>query len=228
MTKADSLKRMLRAMLDDGRYANGSRLPPERELAETLKVGRTLLRRILDQLEAEGRIWRHVGQGTFVGSRPATTSTDLAIISALTSPAEVMEVRLVLEPRIARLAALRANAEDITHLRHCLDKSASAPNYANYGRWDATLHRAVASAARNVLLLALFDAVNSVRQQASWASLWQNAMTPARQAAYAREHSAFVDAIERRDATAAENSMREHLSTVARYLAVEAGTQSSQ
>jgi DNA-binding FadR family transcriptional regulator len=222
--KAEKLRQSLKAMLDSGRFPNGSRLPPERELAVELQVSRSLLRRVLDFLEAEGRIWRHVGQGTFVGSRPANTSTDLALISSLTSPAEVMEVRLVLEPRMARLASLRANAEDIEHLRYCLERTETAPNYANYGRWDATLHRAIAAAARNVLMLALFDAVNSVRQQPGWTSLWQSALTPERQATYAKEHNDVVEAIARRDGLAAETAMRDHLNTVSHFLSLETGS----
>lgn len=224
MGKAEKLRQSIRSMLDSGRFPNGSRLPPERELALEFDVSRSLLRRVLDLLEAEGRIWRHVGQGTFVGSRPANTSTDLALISSLTSPAEVMEVRLVLEPRMARLAALRANAEDIEHLRYCLERTETSPNYANYGRWDATLHRAIAAAARNVLMLALFDAVNSVRQQPGWASLWQSALTPERQTTYKNEHHAIVDAIARRDGSGAEAAMRKHLDTVAHFLSLETGS----
>jgi len=55
-----------------------SRLPPERELAETLGVTRAGLRKALAVLESENQIWRHVGKGTFIGSRPIETMADVA------------------------------------------------------------------------------------------------------------------------------------------------------
>ena len=59
----------LRALLDDSSFDAGQRLPPERELAARIGIGRRALRRALEVLEAEGRIWRHQGKGTFLGSR---------------------------------------------------------------------------------------------------------------------------------------------------------------
>ena len=67
----------LRALLDDSSFEAGQRLPPERELAARIGIGRRALRRALEVLEAEGRIWRHQGKGTFLGSRPAHAATDL-------------------------------------------------------------------------------------------------------------------------------------------------------
>lgn len=219
--KADIVEARLRRLLDSGRYPLGSRLPAERALAQELGVSRALLRTTLERLEAEGRLWRHVGQGTFVGGRPIRGRAELALVGGLTSPAEVMEVRLVIEPHAARLAAIRATGDDILHLRHCFDKSVGAPNYANYARWDATLHRAIAEAARNALLLSLFDAVSTVRQQPAWSRLWQRALTEERKAIYRRQHKSIVDAVAARDAATATEAMRAHLLTVERFLLAE-------
>ena len=223
MRKSGMVETRLRRLLDSGRYPLGTRLPPERALAGELGISRTLLRNTLDRLEAEGRLWRHVGQGTFVGGRPVRGSAELAVIGGLTSPAEVMEVRVMIEPRAARLAAIRATGDDIAHLRHCFDKSIAAPNYANYARWDATLHRAIAEAARNALLLSLFDAVNAVRQQPSWSRLWQCALSEERKTTYRRQHKAIIDSVAVHDAAGAEEAMRMHVQTVGRFLLSEAG-----
>jgi len=69
-------------LLISGRYPAQSRLPPERELAVLLGVSRSGLREGLEILEAEGRIWRHVGKGTFVGPRPIQAATGLDLVSA--------------------------------------------------------------------------------------------------------------------------------------------------
>lgn len=58
-----------------------SRLPPERELAQALGISRADLRKALAVLEAENLIWRHVGKGTFIGSRPIDTHADVAACS---------------------------------------------------------------------------------------------------------------------------------------------------
>jgi len=73
---AENALRQMRSMIDDGRFGDQSRLPPERELAAELRVGRSTLRKALEILEAEGQIWRHVGQGLLSAgtrrrSRPA-------------------------------------------------------------------------------------------------------------------------------------------------------------
>ena len=86
------------------------RLPPERQLSEALGISRTELRKALGVLEAEGQIWRHVGKGTFFGARPIDNFSDVSALARRTNPAEMMRARLVIEPEIARAAALTATA----------------------------------------------------------------------------------------------------------------------
>ena len=74
----------LRAMLAQQEFLPGSRLPAERSLCKTLGVSRSALRKALATLEAEGQIWRHIGQGTFVGSRAAADSAEIGLIAGKT------------------------------------------------------------------------------------------------------------------------------------------------
>jgi DNA-binding FadR family transcriptional regulator len=210
MPRADDVVWSLRKMLDNGNYPIGARLPAERDLCVELNVSRTVLRTALARLEAEGRLWRSVGQGTFAGSRPVKTGSAIVLASAVTSPAEIMEVRLVIEPQGAFHAAVRATEDDIAHLRHCLLKLENSPYDANYARWDSTFHRGIFEAAHNSLFLMLFDAVNDVRNQASWSNVWAR-MLPPNHAEFSRQHQRIVDAISSRDPAAAQESMRAHL-----------------
>ena len=89
------------------------RLPPERELCESLGVSRGDLRKALDVLERDGHIWRHVGKGTFVGSGPVEEAIGISEIAGSSNPADVMRARLIIEPEIAREAALHATIADI-------------------------------------------------------------------------------------------------------------------
>src|SRR3546814_12846119 len=89
----------------------------ERELAEALGVGRRAVRRALEVLEAEGRIWRRQGAGTFIGTCPQHPEHQLKKLPAVSNMLEVMEVRLRLEPAPAQLAALPATRDDLACMR---------------------------------------------------------------------------------------------------------------
>lgn len=213
----EAVEKALGDMLSN--LAQGTRLPPERTLALELGVSRGTLRKALERLEARGRIWRHVGQGTFLGPRPANREARLSVVSEATSPHELMEMRLILEPQIARLASMRATEQEIGHMRHCVRKTGTVTESQAYELWDATLHRAVAQAAHNTLLLAVFDAVNEVRSMTEWGRLRDIVVSSrAVQRAWWRQHEQFVDAIAARDADAAEATARNHVEMVLRQM----------
>lgn len=204
----------LRGSLTSGRFPDQGRLPAERALAEEFGVSRSTLRAALGILEAEGKIWRHVGRGTFVGERPSVDAPALSALVNRTHPEEVMEVRLVLEPRIAALAARRATAADIAVMDRCIRKAETATDVATFELWDGAFHRAIASAAHNTLLLALFDAVNAIRQEAIWGRLKEASLTGQRQRLYNAQHAACVAAIRDRSASDADRHMVAHLEAV--------------
>ena len=225
MTRATDALQILNKLLAGDRYPVNSRLPAERQLSAELGVSRRALRESLAMLEAEGRVWRHVGKGTFVGSRPLRQAKFPGLVSQHTSPAEIMEVRLLIEPRIAGLAAIRAKADDIAHMLRCLDKldrylhrEDSADQGQIYDKWDGTLHQAVAEATQNSLLIGLYEGINSVRSLNVWGRLQTAALTKKRWLLYGKQHHAFVDAIACRDPAAAERHMRQHLETVHKNL----------
>lgn len=208
----------LRRELDGGTLAPGGRLPAERDLAHAFGVSRGTLRKALLALEREGRIWRRVGQGTFTGTAHLGVPDDLTALIRETSPTEVLEVRAVLEPRIAALAALRATPSDLREMEACVAHSEHASEVGAFEQWDSRLHRLIASSARNAMLLGLFDAVNAARQGELWGRLKAASLTPERRRVYSREHARLVAAIRDRDTERAERLMGEHLATVRRHL----------
>lgn len=214
MTRAERAVERLRELLRSGEHPINGRLPPERELASELGLSRSALREGLALLEAEGLVWRHVGRGTFVGRRPLFEGGGLSLVSDVTSPTEVLEARLELEPSMARLAALRATTAHLNQMEHCLEKSRSVPDLGAWELWDSRLHRTIAEAAHNALLLAVFDAVNAVRTQTVWGRLEQLALSKEGQQTYWSHHRAVVTAIAERDATTAERLMYEHIACV--------------
>lgn len=216
MTNKDDLLKRLNDLLESGQFPNQSRLPPERELARNLGTTRTNLRPALAVLEAEGKIWRHVGQGTFVGRRAPAGAPALNLLMQATNPTEIMEARLIIEPRVAGLAALRATAGDLTHLQRCLEKGiAAVTDIKTYELWDASLHEAIAESSHSALLGALLKALSALRESdALWGRLKQASLTRERQYVYNDQHRRCVETIANRDAAAAESAMREHLATV--------------
>lgn len=213
---SDFALRRLRSLLDELANSPSTQLPPERLLAQQVGIGRRALRRALEVLEAEGRIWRQQGKGTFLGPRPSHTEMNLEALSDGTNPLETMEARMEIEPALARLAALRASNGDIERLKHLADKTASSADGDLDSRelWDGAFHRAIAEVAGNSLLFAFFEVTNRIRQDATWRRLREQARSRPGQRSYVTQHHRIVDAIAARDGATAELAMREHLETV--------------
>ncbi|GAW35072.1 HTH-type transcriptional regulator LutR [Roseovarius sp. A-2] len=195
--------------------APGERLPSERSLCEDLKISRGTLRVFLERLEARKKVWRHVGRGTFAGSRPLETNPGLSVVADTTSPHELLEMRLIFEPKVAQLAALRASRQQISQMWYCAKKTGIVTDSKAYELWDATLHRTIAEAAHNKLLLDVFDAINDVRNNTDWGRLRDMVVsTPARQRQWWMQHEDLVDAIAARNESRAEEAMRKHIESV--------------
>lgn len=214
MDQGEGALTQLRAYMAQRDLPTNSRLPPERELCDILGVSRGELRKALAVMESNGELWRHVGKGTFIGARPTKEYSDVAAIAALTNPREVMQARLLIEPQIAREAALNATAGDITELKQCILASRQAQTWRQYENSDNRLHRAVAEAAHNTVLLALFDTLNAVRRAVVWGRLRDKIDRPPSDHHSFKEHELLVRAIEERDMDGAGQAMLRHLSHV--------------
>ena len=219
MTVPSSADQALRQLVADGinqgRLGPGARLPTERELVEQLGLPRSAIRRALDGLEQDGLIVRHVGRGTFLAP---TLHPAAATAPADTSPAEIMQVRLLLEPQIAPLAARFANQTDLERIAHCLNRGGATPDYDGFENWDSAFHRAIAQAAHNGLLLTLFDTMNAARHLPIWGGIKRRTATRERLSRYHADHTLILKALRERDPDAAQYHMREHLINVTNNL----------
>ncbi len=213
MLKADAVLIQLRAWLA-ARGEGETRLPPERQLCEELGIKRGELRKALALLESDGVIWRHVGKGTFLGARPLNDSINLDEIQRQTNPAEVMRTRLILEPALARDAALHASTDSIDEMQHCIDQMRSAQTWRQYEAQDNALHRQIARASGNMLALALFDALNAVRRGVAWSRDRKDIDRPPPDHHSFSDHDLIIGAIRARDVRGAEKAMLDHLRAV--------------
>jgi DNA-binding FadR family transcriptional regulator len=214
----DSPLGRLRAYLAGFNLGTGTRLPPERELCNEIGVTRAQLRGALAKLETDGVVWRHVGKGTFVGLRPLDNRADVSAMTRRTNPIEIMNARLLLEPEVAGVAALNATIGDLIEMRTCLQHSRNAQSKREYDAWDSRLHRAIATATHNSLLLSLMDTLAAVRSTVTWGRLAALPGPPAPDHHSHAEHDAIVAAIEERDVAGAREAMRAHLKAVERNL----------
>jgi len=214
MAGTDPTLRQLRRILESDRQPLHSRLPAERVLARELGVSRSTLRKALGVLEAEGKLRRHVGQGTFVGSPPPKGKGALKLSHRPNSPREILQARLILEPQIVGLAALAATEADIEHMRYFVEKSELAPDFESYEVWDTSLHNAFAEASHNAVLAMFMNLVSELRKHAEWSAASRAALTSRNQSAYSAHHRDIVAAIAERNSSKAAEKMRSHLSAV--------------
>lgn len=197
-----------------GAWGPGHRLPTDRQLAARFSVARNTVRRTLEQLEQENLIVRHVGRGSFVAGetrRPVDGHGD-------SSPSDVMELRLLIEPQMAELIVLRATARDVETLEECIAKSEAARSHHEYEKWDETLHRTLAQCTKNNGLVALMESINAQRNQAAWINLKKRTLTRGVREVYQRQHRAIVDAVKNRDRKLTQQTITEHLLEVRRNL----------
>ncbi|WP_375461195.1 FadR/GntR family transcriptional regulator [uncultured Enterovirga sp.] len=196
------------------------RLPAERSLATLLQLSRAELRKALAAIEEQGRLIRHVGRGTFLrtsdaapvrAAEPGPPASGDPGLAELTSPRDLLQARLAIEPELARLAAVHATGMDIRLLRDRDAQVRSARSWELYDRADAGYHRAVAGASGNSLLRAVYDVVAGVRATLDWGRLRDRGPPPSPDHPSFAEHAAITDAIAARDRHAAADALRHHL-----------------
>lgn len=185
-------------------------LPSERDLVDQLNVPRSRLRRVLAELRAEGELPpAQVGRKT---TRRDTSDIDELVRVA--NPNDVIELRMMLEPQFARLAAIRASTIEIKRIL----KASSTSKGDDYGVADLTFHREIARSSRNPLAQELYDLLRRVGTD-SRVRLAQTAPPcPKRQASRDEEHRKIAQAIADRDPDSAESLMRNHLISVRKVI----------
>jgi DNA-binding FadR family transcriptional regulator len=205
----------LRREIEEGRFPLYSRLPAERDLVREFGVSRTTLRKALEILEAEGRIWRHVGQGTFVGTMaPPRSASALLGLDRAATPKEMIEASLIIEPAIASHAALAATEHDIAQMENCLAKRAEAASGEMKQVWDTRFHQLVAEATRNPILVALHQTLHELRAQPEWRAFRHTDSSPAWQAESARYHEELLLGIRNRDPQRAYDAERRLITAI--------------
>lgn len=199
--------------LSSGNIEPGGRLPSERKLAETMRVGRSAIRETLAALEVLGVIDTRPGSGTYLRGH----STDLlpTVINwglALGQPRTLalVEARSELELITVRLAAERATPEDIARLKVHIEKMTEQQgDLSAFIEADVAFHLEVADTARNLVLA---DILHSVR---SLLRVWVERAVKAEGSTSGTlaEHLAIFRAIQQSDPESAVLAMKAHMNS---------------
>lgn len=206
----------LRRAIFDGVYRYGERLPAERQLAGALSSSRTTVREALRMLEQGALVTRRVGSGTYVSFRPEAAENEVAEI---TNPLELIDVRLAIEPHMARLATINATAKDMAAVAEVMARLEASGGDANYfTKWDREFHQVLADATHNALMASIYRHVNHVRGHAQWSAMKDKVLTTERIDSYNLQHRALFQALRIRDGEAAVRVISDHLDEARRHL----------
>jgi GntR family transcriptional regulator, transcriptional repressor for pyruvate dehydrogenase complex len=180
------------------------KLGSERAMAEALKVKRHQLRRALQALRANGEI------GPAESKRKSLVGHNGENLVRATNPMEVIEMRIAIEPFLARLAAMRAAPSEITAIEEASTTAADTDS----GAADLIFHKLIAAGSGNKLAASLYGLLRLVARDSRLRLSTSRPLYPGRTQQRDAEHRAIARAIIARDPDAAERAMRLHLAAV--------------
>jgi GntR family transcriptional repressor for pyruvate dehydrogenase complex len=216
---SEAIVRRIKKQISEGRLLAGHKLPAEREMARQFKTSRVSVREAYRSLEELGvlRIRRGADGGAFVANldhEPVLRSLALLLGLGKTSHEELTEARMLIEPPIARLAALRARKEDIVRLERALmqEQKEAAKRTAPFRPTGSQFHRSVADCARNLPLIVLTNALADLTADA--ASALDVSTRAKHRLKNCQYHQLIFEAIRRRDGDAAYTLMARHVGDI--------------
>ncbi|TNJ41748.1 FCD domain-containing protein [Phaeobacter sp. B1627] len=203
----------LRDVIRDQGFTVGDRLPPERQLSETLSVSRSLVREALIMLEIDGLVEVRKGSGIYLATPSATKAPperdDIG-------PFELLQARQLLESSIAAFAAEMVTKNDITRMREALEiERADIEAGSNDHSGDELFHRLIAEATQNSVLVDMVDELWRKRDQSPmWAKLHTRIFDADYRLNWLDDHQQILTALRNKDRDGAGAAMWQHLAHV--------------
>lgn len=209
----------IKEMILAGELKPGDRLPPEKELSEHLGLSRSSLREAVKALEIIHVLDVRRGDGTYVTSlRPEVLLGALSFVADIhqdSSVLELFEVRRILEPAAAMMAAARAQPADVARLRVLLTEVGEGTPVDDLVAHDLVFHRSICELSGNAYLTSLLDSLSGSTLRAR---VWRGLTEEGSVERTLTEHRAIVDAIESGDAELIRSQVTVHVSGVAQWL----------
>ncbi|MEZ0575568.1 FadR/GntR family transcriptional regulator [Halodesulfovibrio aestuarii] len=204
----------LRDLITSGEFPSGKRLPSERKLSEIFSVSRHGVREALRKLEEQGLVFSRQGDGTYVrkieeaqGRKPVSAALDRNKCRYV----EVLELRKVIEPQIAAIAARYITEEELVELRRVLDEQIDDISQGRNGsEADCEFHKLIAAGTRNSVMLEMVTRIHDIVSQ----SLEFTLENSHRRHWAIETHERILRALETRDPETARKEMYEHIAYV--------------
>src|SRR5258707_12091438 len=195
-----------------GQLKPGDQLPAERELAQQFGVSRTAVREAVKTLREKGLVEAYAGRGTFItnGSTNSIRNTLDRMIrdGPLEGMVHLAEMREILEPEIAFLAAKRADQETISAMQESISvMDAARMDPEAFIEGDLDFHLALAEAAGNPLILSLIDSIVGLLREQRMRTYYTEGGPERGQ----YHHKRILEATEHRDPQGARDARRAHL-----------------
>ena len=209
----------IKDMLIRGELKAGDRLPPEKELSESLGLSRSSLREAVKALELIRVLDVRRGDGTYVTSLDAKLLNEavgfVVELHQNRSIRELFEGRRILAPATAHMAAGRITPEEVAALRATMDGIDEDTNIEELVAHDLEFHSIIAAAAGNDYLSGLLEALSGDTVRAR---IWRGITQEKAVAHTLAEHKAIADALERGDAELVRALVTVHISGVENWL----------
>lgn len=210
----EAIVELFHAQIQQGTLKHGSKIPAERVLAEQLKVSRSSVREAIRTLELQGLAVSKHGSGTFITTQSLNAVTTLMTSSLGNGDSqlhEIFEVRHLLEPQLAALAAERATSEEVNRLSTILVEQQRQIMEGETGiDADTEFHFALATATHNSALVKVVSAVEDVLRQSRDRTLQQ----PGRSERSLESHRQILHMVQTGDHQGAKSAMEHHLTAV--------------
>jgi GntR family transcriptional repressor for pyruvate dehydrogenase complex len=201
----------IKDMIKDNRLKSGEKLPGERELAEVFRVSRSSVREALRSLETHGFLESRQGDGTYIARQPVDSLVSpLAsfILTEKDGQMDLFEMRRMIEPHVAYLAAQRATLEEIDMMGEALELQEEEIAQGGTGtEIDKTFHYLMAKATKNKLFVRITDSIMDLLAESRDRYL-QVEGRPEKSIA---RHRQLLEAVKEGNPERAAQIMREHL-----------------
>jgi DNA-binding FadR family transcriptional regulator len=214
---SQQIARQLLSAVIAGHYRGEDKLPSERELMTTFQASRSAVREALGTLAAKGILTIEQGRSTTINPPDRWNSLDPELLLLLNSDGlfdQLTEVRRIIEPEIAALAAERITPARLDLLR-TLTEGPLDESVEQHVERDTQFHLELAKAASNPVLLMVVSSISELLRE----SRRRAYVVPGELEKASRHHTLIREAIERRDPAAARRCMVAHMDQVAGALA---------
>ncbi len=212
----------IKELIKSGHLKAGSLLPSERELAEKLEVSRSSVREAVTILESLGILEVKHGKGSFVRDFQNTKTMEnyfdtFALLFDIdpSQTLQLLEVRKILEPQAAALAAKNATLEDVSRLHEIQEDMKKVLDREEIGLDpDYKFHFQIASSTGNDILVSTLNALSDLMRRGLRQTSWLSLTDKQRTTDSIIEHERILEAIEKKDAATAQDLMLNHLEEV--------------